>query len=401
MAVANASVDEGGESVDGSCGVPLQDEIILGLNALPARIAVVSGQFKVLLYAERCAAAAADPATPCKMDEDLVPCETDFYCTTTCALWSLFTSDERPTSSCSVFSRFDGYPMDTEPCDEACLLPEIRTLSWPSLSDRNMFSIYLINGAPARGTGSPGVPVQLVGSDCPDDWAPIEGIEHTTVYGDLMAMTLTLKPENWKKVIANHQPGGVIRIVHRDPTNPVGGRMREQLYALAYAPSEGKLEILTAPTDMALHPTVREVAERVRSLPTGPIIGGNLFVNPIIAVFFNKEWAFLMDVVRSSHFTIDRLVILSKGAGLSRALSAVEATTRLGLKGIHLYHGLRNVQDLPFRERLEELESSGALALTIIESSVSESSNVGVPNKQRESQELREEVKLSVVYLPW
>jgi len=244
-------------------------------------------------------------------------------------------------------------------------------------------------------------PCNWFGSDCPDDWAPIEGIEHTTVYGDLMAMTLTLKPENWKKVIANHQPGGVIRIVHRDPTNPVGGRMREQLYALAYAPSEGKLEILTAPTDMALHPTVREVAERVRSLPTGPIIGGNLFVNPIIAVFFNKEWAFLMDVVRSSHFTIDRLVILSKGAGLSRALSAVEATTRLGLKGIHLYHGLRNVQDLPFRERLEELESSGALALTIIESSVSESSNVGVPNKQRESQELREEVKLSVVYLPW
>jgi hypothetical protein len=154
--------------------------------------------------------------------------------------------------------------------------------------------------------------------------------------------------------------------------------MREQPYALAYAPSEGKLEILTAPTDMALHPMVREVAERVRSLPTGPIIGGNLFVNPSVAGFFNKEWGFLMDVVRSSHFIIDRLVILSTGAGLSGALSAVEATIGLGLKGIHLYHGLRNVQDLPFRERLDELESSGALALTIIESSVSESSNVGV-----------------------
>jgi hypothetical protein len=227
----------------------------------------------------------------------------------------------------------------------------------------------------------PGVlecPCNWFGSDCPDDWAPIEAIEHTTVYGDLMATTLTLKPENWKKVIANHQPGGVIRIVHRDPTNPVSGRMREQPYALAYAPSEGKLEILTAPTDMALHPMVREVAERVRSLPTGPIIGGNLFVNPSVAGFFNKEWGFLMDVIRSSHFTIDRLVILSTGAGLSGALSAVEATIGLGLKGIHLYHGLRNVQDLPFRERLDELGSSGALALTIIESSVSESSNVGV-----------------------
>jgi hypothetical protein len=221
-------------------------------------------------------------------------------------------------------------------------------------------------------------PCNWFGSDCPDDWLPIEAIEHTIVYGDLMATTLILKPEDWKKVIANHQPGGVIRIVHRDPTNPLSGRMREQPYALAYAPSEGKLEILTAPPDMALHPMVREVAGRVRSLPTGPIIGGNLFVNPSIAGFFNKEWGFLMDVIRTSQVTIDHLVILSTGAGLSGALSAVEATLGLGLKGIHLYHGLRNVQDLPYRERLDELESSGALDFTIIESSASESSNVGV-----------------------
>ena len=38
--------------------------------------------------------------------------------------------------------------------------------------------------------------------------------------------------------------------MHRDPANPVSGRMHEQPYALAYAPSEGKLEILTAPPDI-------------------------------------------------------------------------------------------------------------------------------------------------------
>jgi hypothetical protein len=170
-------------------------------------------------------------------------------------------------------------------------------------------------------------------------------------------------------VTANHQPGGVIRIVHRDLANPLNGRMREQPYALAYAPSVGKLEIMTAPPDMTLREVPREVAERVRSLPSGPVIGGNLFVNPSIAGFFNKQYTFLMDAIRDSEGGIDRLVVLSAGAGLSGSLSAVEAVLSLGsMQGIHLFHGLQHVQDLPYKERINELASSGALDFTIIES---------------------------------
>jgi hypothetical protein len=370
----------------GSClasSVSIQDEIFLGLNALPARISVVSGQIQSPPTCGSWCATAPDPASPCKMDEDVVPCETDFYCTTTCALWSLNTSTEkRPKLSCSMFTRFDGYPFThgAEPCDEACLLPEIRKERYPMPTGVGLLcQIGTCYPAVSSMTHLEEVaaalecPCNWFGADCPDDWAPVQAINHTAKYGDLVATTLSVNPENWKKIVENHQPGGVIRIVHRDPANPVSGRMHEQPYALAYAPSEGKLEILTAPPDMSLHPMPREVAERVRSLPSGPISGGNLFVNPSIAGFFNKEWGFLMDVIEGSRGGIDHLVILSTGAGLSGALSAVEATIDipLGLKGIHLYHGLRSVQDLPYKERLNELVSSQSIDLAIIESSSS------------------------------
>ena len=188
--------------------------------------------------------------------------------------------------------------------------------------------------------------------------------------GDIVATTLTVNVEDWKRIIDNHQPGGVIRIVQRDPADPVSGRVREQPYALAYAPSEGKLETLAArPPDMSLHPIPREVAERVRSLPSGPIADGNLFVNPSIAGFFNKEWTYLLDEIKAGSGDINRLVVLSTGAGLSGALSAVEAVIALGLlKDIHVYHGLRNVENLPYKDRLNELAISEKIDLAIIES---------------------------------
>ncbi len=149
----------------------------------------------------------------------------------------------------------------------------------------------------------------------------------------------------------------------------MSGRVREQPYALAYAPSEGILEILTAPPDMSLHPIPREVAERVRSLPSGPIADGNLFVNPSIAGFFNKEWTYLLDEIKASRGAINRLVVLSTGAGLSGALSAVEAGIVLRLlKDIHVYHGLRHVENLPYKDRLNELAISEKINLAIIES---------------------------------
>ena len=69
-----------------------RDETALGLNALPVRIAVVTGQIQVPPTCGVWCDTTPDPSSPCKMDEDVVPCKSDFYCTTTCALWSLFTA---------------------------------------------------------------------------------------------------------------------------------------------------------------------------------------------------------------------------------------------------------------------------------------------------------------------
>jgi len=373
-AVMDASPEHCDASVDASCLAPQADEMSLGLNALPARIAVVSGQLPNPPICGSWCQRESDQTSPCYIDKDVIPCQTDFYCTTTCALWSLMAS-ERPTQSCAMFTRFDGFPKNAKPCDEACLLPEIRKERYPAPTGLGLLcepgTCYPASSSMSHLPGVPAVlecPCNWFGSDCPNDLVPIDAVNHTATYGTIMATTLTISSDNWDKVIANHQPGGVIRIVHRDPTNPENGRMREQPYALAYAPSAGKLEILTAPPDMTLHQMPREVAERVRSLPSGPIVGGNLFVNPSIGGFFNKEWKFLMDAIQGSEEGINRLVVLSTGAGLSGALSAVEAGLSIGLQGIHLFHGLQHAQDLPYRKRIDELASSGMLDFAIIES---------------------------------
>ena len=98
----------------------------------------------------------------------------------------------------------------------------------------------------------------------------------------------------------------------------MSGRVREQPYALAYAPSEGKLEILTAPPDMSLHPVPREVAERVRYLPSGPIADGNLFVNPTIAGFFNKEWTYLVDELKQAEVKLTTWSFFLQGGWIER-----------------------------------------------------------------------------------
>ena len=95
-----------------------------------------------------------------------------------------------------------------------------------------------------------------------------------------------------------------------------------------------------------------------------------MFLNPSIAGFFNKQWTFLIDAIRDSNGEINCLVVLSTGAGLSGSLSAMEAALSLGasMQGIHLFHGLQHIQDLPYKERINVLASSSALDVTLIES---------------------------------
>ena len=47
--------------------------------------------------------------------------------------------------------------------------------------------------------------------------------------------------------------------------------------------------MLTGPPETHYHPTVTEVAFRVRDLPVGPVAGTPLYINPSVAGFFNIQ----------------------------------------------------------------------------------------------------------------
>lgn len=389
--------------INSDCGLSDDEkEIELGLNALPVHIAAVTGQLNNI---QQCGPWCAEeaPTTACRIDETIVRCQGDFYCTTTCALWNrLILQDpllggqgtKKPSVTCAMFKRFDGFAGGSEmaePCDISCLLPEIRPGRYPAPTGLglNCQKGTCLPVSSALADILPEVPAKLecpcnwFGSDCPDDWFPIKTIHHTASFGSdpfnaVVATTLTLSKEDWRQVTAGHQPGGVIRLVHRDPdnwnhTNPEHTRALEQPYALAFALEEGELQILTAPPDKSLHIQARSVAERVRSLPSGPITGGNLYVNPTIAGFFNSQWNFLLPFLDETP-GIENVVLLSTGAGLSGTVSAVQTLLKRSTK-IHLYHGVRRIQDLPFQDYLQEVQSQ--IYLTVVESQPPADSNLG------------------------
>jgi hypothetical protein len=147
----------------------------------------------------------------------------------------------------------------------------------------------------------------------------------------------------------------------------------EQPYALANDKETGvvgELEVLTGPPEDHYFSTVTEMAFRVRSLPVGRIADGKgkLFINPSVAGFFNKHYQFLMDAL-SADASIEHTVMIATGAGLSGVRTAIAKLLRDGGKKLHLFYGLRDVRDLPYRELLASWASNSGLSLTLIISS--------------------------------
>lgn len=351
-----------------------------GMDPMPARMQVIQG---LIPAPSLCGDWCDSPSTPCTIDTAIVPCLGDFGCTTTCGLWTLFTSDSttKPIATCQQFTFFVGYTNKATLCDESCLLPEIRKERYPLPTGLGLFC-ETGTCHPFIASQNPNAPVHLscpcnwFGSDCVDDWVPVKDLVATHAYGDLIRISLTVDAE-LSTIVGSHQPGGVVRLVQRDPDNP--SIVAEQPYALAYyeASTEDsnmtRLEILTAPPDTVnLAPHPRAVAERVRSIAKAssrkegedflPL--DNLYVNPSVGGFFNPHYTYLMNFLETSPET-DRLVVVATGAGLSGALSAIEMTS---LQHNHLYYGLRNTEETPYREKLEELVTEQSLDLVLVES---------------------------------
>lgn len=321
--------------------------------------------------------ASSSAVAKCIMDPTVIPCRGE-WCTTTCQLWDLFVlgpDDKRRPVSCGLYASGIGYPRGAEICQEACLIPEIRKERYPAPTGYGI--MCRPNTCSPAATPLPDVgkalgklqcPCNWFGSECTDEWIPIQRITKGKKYGTIQLVTLQLQPKHWRKVIENYRPGGVIRISHLD----CHGVPQEMACALASFDTPGSLEILTSPPDPFLKPEPRQVADRIRSLKSGPV--NNLYVNPSISGFFNGNYDYLMDYLQT-HPNITRVVILSTGAGLGGALSAVDAIMEENKSDqddekkpiqIFLYYGLRNLEHLPFRERLEQLAGSGAIQLTLL-----------------------------------
>lgn len=333
-----------------------------------------------------CSSPTVDPASPCIVDEKVIPCA-GAYCSSTCGLWNLSVllagSPLSPPISCDSFVNFGGYPLGAVPCAPECLVDEIKPTRYPAplgfgllcapgTCDPSTQARYANTSKALEGRlGVLECPCNWFGADCPDDWVQVEAVLRKRRLGDVEHTVFGVSPEGWHNIMASHRLGGTVRV--QSPSDSAWGRRPlEQPYALAAdgltGAEVGEVEVLTGPPDVRYHPTVTEVAQRVRALPVGPIqdAPSPLFINPSVGGFFNARYEWLSDEVASRGDQLDHVVIISTGTGISSARHAIaELIRRPRAPRVHLYYGVRDARHLPFREELAGWVAAGRLALTL------------------------------------
>ena len=205
----------------------------------------------------------------------------------------------------------------------------------------------------SSGLGALECPCNWFGSDCQDDWVPVQQVQKE-VLGDFEMTYLTIDKKAWRKVMKDYRPGSILRVQHLDQN----GILREQPYALAGKSEEGVLEILTGPPPEGLREVVVEVAHAVRRCATGPC---GLFVNPVISGFFNGRYSFLMDGLQS----VKQVAIVSSGVGLSGVKAAITELLPKDL-GIHVFYGIRDLINLPYLNFWQNLVAQKRLTFTLL-----------------------------------
>lgn len=310
-----------------------------------------------------------DPDTACSIDTRIMKCQGDFFCSSTCGLWdiSILSPATKPVT-CPSFMYTQAYPKGGELCAEECLLAELKPNRYPAPTGLGFFC--------APGTCDPAVqsrykgtfkadkeelgilecPCNWFGTDCTDDWVEITEVLRKETLGDKITYVFKVSDEGWKKIVANAVPGSVVR-VQAYSDSAWGRRPLEQPYALAIdaeTGTMGEVEVLTGPPEEELESTVIEIAKRVRALPVGPINDGKgkLYVNPAVANFKSMPYYTDFLTALSTDKTIENVVFLSTGAGLSGVRTGISKVLRDGGKKVHLYYGLRDARNLPYREQI-------------------------------------------------
>eukprot|EP00931_Biecheleriopsis_adriatica_P091713 TRINITY_DN65597_c0_g1_i1.p1 TRINITY_DN65597_c0_g1~~TRINITY_DN65597_c0_g1_i1.p1 ORF type:complete len:500 (+),score=88.64 TRINITY_DN65597_c0_g1_i1:41-1540(+) len=318
----------------------------------------------------------ADSNTACAIDQTKMQCSGDYWCTTTCELWnvSMLAAQRTMPLTCEQFIRTSAFPRGGEVCREDCLLAEIKPnrypaptglgfLCAPGTCDPAVQSRYRDTPKSELGLGILECPCNWFGSDCNNDWVQIEAVVRKEILGDFVIVVFKVDEAGWHAVMRDHRPGGVVR-VQRPSSSAWGSRPLEQPYALANDKDTGvvgELEVLTGKPEAGYHETVTEVAHHVRSLSVGPL-EAPLYINPSIAGFFNKKYMFLMDALDES---VTDVIMIATGAGLSGVRSAIASLLHRPKTRVHLYYGLRDVRQLPYRSLLEGWAASLTFTLLI------------------------------------
>ena len=364
------------------------------------------------LCGEWCATAPNPSQQACRMDTRRVGCQGE-HCITTAALWKWFVltpRHARPRIPCQLYSDGKAYPVETEPCSIHCLIPEIRKERYPGPTGLGL--LCQKNSCRPAATGCLECPCNWFGSDCPDDWVPIRRIRRRRLADYLDHVTIGVDVDHWNAIVKNRLAGGVVRINTQDPATQ---EVYELVCAVAKCDIPGEIEFLVSQPDPSLRWEVRKIADLLRAneLTTttkksaAPNDDGEwstvkpdvpLFVNPIISAFYNQQYDYLMDTIHSAttgnqeavdnEEAVKQIVIVTTGSGLSGALSAIDMLRPLvggdnGLR-IHVYHGLRDVQHLPYRETLQELVQSNIIQLTLVTSNNNNNNRSGGEDERDE-----------------
>lgn len=331
------------------------------------------GAGKVPLCGDWCGDKDLDPNAPCAMDKTKMACSGEYWCTTTCSLWNMSILAAQTSVTCEQFIRTSAFPRGGEVCREDCLLAEIRPQRYPAPTglgflcapgtcDPAVQSRYNASKT-GLGLGVLECPCNWFGSDCNNDWVPIQAVVRKEILGDFMIIVFKVDEADWHLVMQDHRPGGVVR-VQRPSYSAWGQRPLEQPYALANDKKSGvvgELEVLAGKPEAEYFETVTEVARHVRSLPEGRV-EAPLYINPSIAGFFNKRYVFLMDALDDS---ITDVILIATGAGLSGVRTAIASMLQRPKTRVHLYYGLRDAQQLPYSALLETWTASMTFTLLV------------------------------------
>eukprot|EP00930_Biecheleria_cincta_P058983 TRINITY_DN44759_c0_g1_i1.p1 TRINITY_DN44759_c0_g1~~TRINITY_DN44759_c0_g1_i1.p1 ORF type:complete len:486 (-),score=86.62 TRINITY_DN44759_c0_g1_i1:400-1857(-) len=331
------------------------------------------GAGKVPLCGDWCGSQDLDPNAPCAIDKKKMACSGEYWCTTTCSLWNVSILSAQAAVTCEQFIRTSAFPSGGEVCRDDCLLAEIKPTRYPAPTglgflcapgtcDPAVQSRYKTFKA-GLGLGVLECPCNWFGSDCDNDWVRIQAVIRKEILGDFMIIVFKVDEAGWHLVMRDHRPGGVVRL-QRPSSSAWGNRLVEQPYALANDKESGvvgELEVLAGKPEAEYFQTVTEVARHVRSLPEGPL-EIPLYINPSIAGFFNKKHAFLMDALDDS---ITDVIMVATGAGLSGVRTAIASLLQRPKMRVHLYYGLRDARQLPYRQLIKGWTSSMTFTLLV------------------------------------